>query len=269
MIDNRTTRDALAAERDCYVDWIGALQATPGNPWRAAVGQFGAATVVCCTGCPARIINRCFGLEPSTASHLPDILAFFAEHDAPPSIDLDPFVDYTPEFFQLVSNHGLLHCGFHQILSGSPADGGATYVDVAGATIELVGPDANAAYAEIHERVFGPGMLITSLLSHPGFHCFLAKVDGQPAALGVLHVRGTVASMANGITLPEFRRRGLQLALLGRRIEAARQLGCEWIVGQATPRNTSMRNQLRAGLSLSGTKAIWGPSSKAAEQPAG
>src|SRR5262249_33774824 len=86
---------ALAAERDSYVDWTGALQATPGNPWRAAVGHFGAATVVCCTGCPARIINRCFGLEPSTASHLPDILAFFAEHEALPSFDLDPFVDYT------------------------------------------------------------------------------------------------------------------------------------------------------------------------------
>ena len=102
MMGDRTTCDARVAERDCYVDWIGALQAIPGNPWRARVGRFGGATVVCCTGCPARIVNRCFGLEPVTVSHLRNILAYFAEHDAVPSIDLNPFVDYTPEFFELL-----------------------------------------------------------------------------------------------------------------------------------------------------------------------
>ena len=105
--------------------------------------------------------------------------------------------------------------------------------------------------------MFGPGLLISVLLSHPNFRCFLAKINGQPAALGVLHVRGKAASMANGITLPEFRGKGLQSALLNRRMELARELDCDLIVSQAEPRSTSARNQQRAGLSLAGTMAVW------------
>lgn len=251
-------RDAAIAERECYSDWIDALRALPGNPWRAAVGHFGQAMVVCCAGCPARIINRCFGLDRSSLARLGEILAFFSAHDSVPSIDLDPFGDYDPEFFETLAGHGLRQCGFHQVLIGDAATCGSRgESELPGVKIQRVGTEAHAAYELIHQRVFGPGRLVTALLSHPSFHCFLATVDDQPAALGVLHVRESVASMANGITLPEFRRRGLQLALLQRRMETARQLGCNLLVSQATPDNVSMRNQLRAGLALGGTKAIW------------
>jgi hypothetical protein len=270
MWNYRAAQDAAAAERDCYTDWIDALRVLPGNPWRADVGRFGQATVVCCAGCPARIVNRCFGLDRSSLARLGEILAFFSVHDATPSIDLVPFGDYEPEFFDTLAGHGLRQSGFHQILVGHTRERISTdECDLAGVKIERVGTDANAAYGAIHERVFGPGTLVTSLLSHPSFHCFLATWNDQPAALGVLHVRGSVASMANGITLPEFRRRGLQLALLRRRMEAARQLGCDLAVSQANPANVSMRNQLRTGLSLGGTKAIWSRSSSVADGDAG
>jgi ribosomal protein S18 acetylase RimI-like enzyme len=182
---------------------------------------------------------------------------FLDADDVEPCVELDPFTDYGEDdaFFAGLARHGLAQTGFHQTLIGRPDALGDDVDD--GFAVEPVGREAEAAYAMIHERVFGPGLLITALLSHPAFRCFLVSIDGTPVALGVLHVRGKTASMANGITLPEFRGRGLQLTLLRYRIGIARELGCDLIVSQANPRNTSMRNQLRAGLSIAGTKAIW------------
>jgi GNAT superfamily N-acetyltransferase len=259
VLDQIISRQAVAGERDCYVDWIDALRSVPGNPWRAAIRDFGDATAVACAGCSARIINRCFGLNSASVKLLPEILAFFAEHQRDPSIDLDPFGDYGEPFFTMLSGHGLMQSGFHQVLIGQPAHRELTesVAELTSVAIKAVGPESEADYAAIHERVFGPGLLISVLLSHPNFHCFLASVDGQPAALGVLHVRGAVASMANGITLPEYRGRGLQLSLLRRRMDLARELGCSLMVSQAEPASTSTRNQVRAGLFLAGTKSIW------------
>ena len=260
--DPNFARLAADAERDCYVDWIDALRAVPGNPWRAGAYSFGRATVVVCGGCPARIVNRCFGLAPADTAQIPQILSCFEEHDSVPSLDLDPFADYGDDdaFFTELSRHGLAQTGFHQVLVAAPSEivSDAAPPDTDGdVQIERVGPEAEASYAMIHERVFGPGLLVTALLSHPTFRCFLARVDGKPAGLGVLHLRGEIASMANGITLPEYRGRGLQLALLRCRIGLAWELGGRMVVSQSNPRNTSMRNQIRAGLSVLGTKSIW------------
>ena len=99
VLDQIISRRVVAGERDCYVDWIDALRSVPGNPWRAAIRDFGDATAVVCAGCSARIINRCFGLSSASVRLIPEILAFFAEHQSDPSIDLDPFGDYGETFF--------------------------------------------------------------------------------------------------------------------------------------------------------------------------
>lgn len=260
ILDLPTARRAAIGERDCYVDWSEALRAAPGNPWRAEFRDFGAATAIVCPGNSAQIVNRCFGLDRGEIERVPEILAFFSERGIEPRFDLEPYADYGRggDFFAKLAGHGLAHNGFHQMLVGYPRHGDDAEVETApDVTIDAVGAEAEADFAMIHERVWGPGLLISVLVHHPAFHCFLARVDGQPAALGVLHVRGNVASMANGITLPEFRGRGLQRALLCRRVALARGLGCDLIVSQAEPRGISMRNQQRSGLSIAGTKAIW------------
>ena len=73
--------------------------------------------------------------------------------------------------------------------------------------------------------------------------------------------------MANGITVPECRRRGIQLALLRLRLALARELGCDLVVSQASPRNASLRNHLRAGMSIAGTKAVWRRPDPASSRP--
>lgn len=247
----------VAAERDCYVAWAEALAVVPGNPLEASVHRFGSATAVICPGSRAASLNRVIGLRDEDRDQVAAIRQLFAAHQVPARIDVDPYGYYAPGegLLAALARAGLLQTGFQQLLWGGPVlpPGGVT-PDMA---ILAAGPENAEAYGRIHEEVFGPGGLITPLLTHPEFHCFLATVGGKPAGMGVLHVRGRVASLANGITVPAFRRRGIQIALLRHRLAVAADLGCDLLVSQAAPGSESMRNQLRVGLMIGGTKAVW------------
>ena len=75
---------------------------------------------------------------------------------------------------------------------------------------------------------------------------------GQPAGAGALYVDGGVGWLGLGATLPEYRGRGAQSAILAARIEDARRQGCATVVTEtgelADDRpSSSYRNILRFG----------------------
>jgi GNAT superfamily N-acetyltransferase len=82
----------------------------------------------------------------------------------------------------------------------------------------------------------------------------LVACDGDtPVAAGTLFVRGDVASLAGGATLPSHQRRGAQGALLAERIEIARHEGCRFVTSETGvirrgEPNHSYRNMVRVGL---------------------
>jgi ribosomal protein S18 acetylase RimI-like enzyme len=250
-------RRLVLAERDCYAAWADALMVSDGNSLRASSHSFGETRVVLTRGAVgASIVNRALGFTADDAQHLPEILALFERATVPVRIDVDPYGD--GETLSVLARAGLTQVAFHQMLYGVPAVDDCAPADQI--RIEPAGPTQAEPFAAIHEQVFGDGALITPLLNHPEFHCFLAYVNETPAALGVLHVRGGNASMANGITIPAYRRRGLQSALLRHRSALAAQLGCDLVISQASPRNNSLGNQVRVGLRIAGSKAVWGRS---------
>jgi GNAT superfamily N-acetyltransferase len=257
-------RRIIEAERDCYVAWIDALRAVPGNPLDASAHALGGATVLLCPRVPgARILNRVLGLTAADRDRIPDFCRMFDEHHVPPCVEVDPFEDHSgpDSLLTALTRAGLAQVGFHQMICGRPdanANANAPRGDDANLRIEVAREKDAAAFAWVHEQVYGDGGLITPLLRHPEFHCFLASAGDRSAALGVLHVSGSVASMANGITVPAFRGRGIQLALLRHRLRVAAEMGCKLIVSQASPRNPSLRNHVRAGLMIAGTAAVWG-----------
>src|SRR5438876_705387 len=51
-----------------------------------------------------------------------------------------------------------------------------------------------------------------------GWHLYLATVDGKPAAAAALTVGDGIGLLANAATMPAFRGRGCQAALIRRRI---------------------------------------------------
>jgi hypothetical protein len=94
-------------------------------------------------------------------------------------------------------------------------------------------------------------------LGSPERRLYLAWVDGQPAAQAILHWRGEIAYLESAGTLAAFRRRGLQRALIRRRIADATKLGCRVIIGGADFENESRTNQMVCGLTVAYLAAIW------------
>ena len=90
---------------------------------------------------------------------------------------------------------------------------------------------------------------------------FVARIDGQVAGSAGLSVMetplGRVGELYIASTLPAFRGRGVQTALLRARLAAAKAAGCALAVVMARPANTSARNTERAGFHLAFTKATF------------
>ena len=90
---------------------------------------------------------------------------------------------------------------------------------------------------------------------------FVARVDGRVAGSAGLSVmdtpRGRVGELHIASTLPEYRGRGVQSALLQARLAAARDARCALVFVGARPANTSARNVERAGFGLAFTKATF------------
>ncbi len=96
------------------------------------------------------------------------------------------------------------------------------------------------------------GEWFARLVGRPGWRVLIAEVDGRIAATGSVFVQDHTAWLGVGATLPEYRRRGAQTALLAARIAAAAAAGCtvlatetgESIAGEPNP---SLANIRRAG----------------------
>jgi GNAT superfamily N-acetyltransferase len=88
----------------------------------------------------------------------------------------------------------------------------------------------------------------------PAAHCFLALVDGSVAGGGAVSTRGGVCGLFGASTLPEFRGRGAQTALLQARIAWAAAQGCDVAVSITQPGSASHRNMERQGFRVAYTR---------------
>ena len=82
----------------------------------------------------------------------------------------------------------------------------------------------------------------------PGTECYLASIEGRVAGGATVAARGRIAGLFGASTLPEFRGRGVQTALLLERLRRAQELRCELVMSLAVPGSHSQRNITRMGL---------------------
>jgi GNAT superfamily N-acetyltransferase len=75
--------------------------------------------------------------------------------------------------------------------------------------------------------------------------CYLARIDGRVVGGATLSIRGRIAGLFGASTLPDFRRRGVQTALLHLRLRRAAEAGCELAISLAQPGSLSQRNITR------------------------
>jgi GNAT superfamily N-acetyltransferase len=91
----------------------------------------------------------------------------------------------------------------------------------------------------------------------PGFHCFVAEINGTPVGVGVLHIEGAVAFVDGAATLPSYRGQGAQKALLTARIRYARNHGCTYAFSRTRCGSISQRNMEQLGFVVIARSWAW------------
>ena len=81
----------------------------------------------------------------------------------------------------------------------------------------------------------------------PAAECYLARIQGAVAGGATLAIRDGIAGLFGASTLPQFRRRGVQSALLQTRLRRAVNAGCDIAASLTQPGSASERNMIRAG----------------------
>lgn len=90
----------------------------------------------------------------------------------------------------------------------------------------------------------------------PGARVYLAYLSGQPVGGASLCLTDGVAQLSGAATLPAFRRRGVQTALLRVRLREAQRDGCSLATITTQPGSTSQVNARRQGFELLYTRAL-------------
>jgi len=136
----------------------------------------------------------------------------------------------------------------------------------AGIGARLIRPDENRIWGDISARGWAPdhpelldrlrqfGVMIAA---REQSLCFLAEQEGQPAAAGALFIHDGVALFAGASALPEFRRRGLQAALLRERMRCAFEHNCDMAMMVADAGSASQRNAERQDFRIAYTRTKW------------
>jgi hypothetical protein len=222
------------------------------------VAEIGGAVCTAFRETPASaLLNRALGVgiaEPATKGLLDEIDAFFAERGVAYSIPVTPD-SHPAELASWLEGRGFQH-GYAWTKFQRRAKDAGDLDHKSGLRVEQVGADRGTIFADVFSRAYGTPAAMRGLLERlpgvEGWHCFVAFADETPAATGAIFVSGTVGWLGVAGTLPEFRRRGAQNALLSARIRAGAAAGCETLVTETgelvegRPAG-SYRNIVRAG----------------------
>jgi ribosomal protein S18 acetylase RimI-like enzyme len=224
----------------------------------AELERFGAAVAAVDRSRPELdFVNRVYGLWPEDAGCAGEIAGFYREHGVRGWLELAPAEGFE-RLAAALTEVGAAQTGFHTVLYGRPLPG-----ERAGIAVERA--QDPKLFADVLLRGHGvPDTARARDLSSvrrwteiAGWHLYLARVDGEPAGAALLVLGEGLAYLANASTLPEFRRRGVQAALIAARIADARAAGCEEVCSGTTFGSASQRNLERAGLAVAYTKAVW------------
>jgi GNAT superfamily N-acetyltransferase len=98
--------------------------------------------------------------------------------------------------------------------------------------------------------------ILGEMMGVPGFIRYLARVEGEAVGEAAMRIDGDLAQLAGAGTRPHARGRGVQKALLQRRLADARSAACTLAIVTTAPGTRSQDNAMRRGFELLYTRAI-------------
>ena len=265
-----------AAERDTVLDFASLARAAGGEVMVHHVG--GGAAVF---GGPGQPFNKIIGLGfdgPVDADAVAEMERAYDAARAEMRVELATLAD--PAVGALLTRRGFELAGYENVL-GLALD--AVMVDaltlareadaVRGVIVTGAGDDTRAWIETVADGFGQPDHfdgppptesfnrqtlvdVFTTSSGAPGMALYLARLDGAIAGGGAVRISAGLAQLSGAATLPAFRRRGVQSALLrARLLDAARQ-GCDLAVVTTEPASKSQENVQRAGFTLLYSRAV-------------
>jgi GNAT superfamily N-acetyltransferase len=240
--------------------WADAIDRAP--QWlRAAVGgrvlRLGSAMALCAQRADSLLFNRLFAgtLGPRRAEPiLDDVLAYYD------TADVRRFFVHVdaaePRWSELLERRDLRR--FHRPWIKLARTRSTAVAPLRSAVpVGAARPDEAQAYGRVLAQGLGGGggaaALLAATVKRRGWTTFVARDEGHVVAAAGLFVRDGIAYLAGAATVPTHRRRGIQGALVARRVELALDMGCTVIASEtgaavAGEANSSYNNMLRCGL---------------------
>ena len=270
VITHALAEQLEASKADYIESWLTALRNLPGNPFEVAIEHFGHARAFAARQlAQVGLFNRVIGLIPEDSELLDDILLFYSKQGVGYRIDISPY-RVNAQLLAHLAKRGLQQSLFQtQLYSILPLEPPSvspsiTIREVTSQELELFSKVYIAGFREAlrgsEAMIQRLGTAVRMLYGSSGWSIFLALVDEEPAGAGLLYVQDSIASLAGGATLPAFRQKGCQTALISHRITRAMAEGCSLLVGQAGVGSVSQMNMERVGLRVAYTRTMWTPS---------
>lgn len=208
--------------------------------------------------------------DPPGEAELSAVEARYAERGCAVRFEVSTLAD--PAIVAMLTGRGYTLVGFENVL-GRPLVPGAPKSPGAGIMIEPSGPDGLDTWLDVVVTGFATpdargvpsdesfarevlDRILRDFSRVDGMTAYLATRDGEPAGGASMRTAEGVALLCGAATLPAHRRRGVQAALLARRLTDAAAAGCDVAVVTTQPGSTSQHNVQRKGFELLYARAV-------------
>ncbi len=203
-------------------------------------------------------MTQAFGLGlngPVTEADMTAMEEFYRARGAAVNIETCPLAD--PSLLKLLNERGYRPIEYSNVFARALVVGDSASWPNPSSDVRVRQPtnDEAESYSLVVTKSFfenaeiSPAFLdiFASCFYAAGAFFFMAELDGVPAGGGMMSIHQGVASLGGAGTLPEFRNRGVQKALLLARLATAARQGCDLAMVATLPGSGSQRNVERQG----------------------
>jgi len=203
-------------------------------------------------------VTQAFGLGlngPVAEADMEKMEAFYRAHGASVNIETCPLAD--PSLLKLLNERGYRPIEYSNVLVRelTDEDSHSKHDPASEVRVRRAEPNEAESYSLVVAKSFFESSELTSefldIVTSPfyaaGAYFFLAEVAGIAAGGGMMSAHYGIASLGGAGTLPEFRNRGVQTALILARLKQAANLSCDMAMVATMPGSGSQRNVERHG----------------------
>lgn len=251
LLDQDLARQIELAEAEAAVACVEKLKELQPGARGAVEPVAGGYAVYCGANSP---VTQAVGLGLNGAVSAEEFRAleeFYSSREEPVRVETCPLADAS--LFEHYGHHGYRVTEFSNVMARPVSE--PPNISANGIEVQRAGRDELDLWALTVSQGFAENSPVTQEILTVmkmfalarSTECFLARIDGRVVGGATLALRGTIAGLFGASTLPEFRKRGVQTALLHARLVRADQAGCHLAVSLALPGSVSQRNITRQG----------------------